>query len=450
MLGYYFTYFVALLGLGYGWLNPFFGLMVYYLFAVIRPQSLWFWAFSQNDTRFSLYVGLATLVGWIFKGTGTWSIFRYVWLPMVGLLLYLAGTAIGWSLSPVFNSRASEHFTVQYKIVVMAFVAITLITTPKRIQAFAWVLTAGLGYLAWNFNVQYLDNPYYLLFRGFGGIDNNGVAMVMAMSVPLCFFMGLNAPTKWWGILIKVGCFVGAACMVHVVLFSFSRGGMLGLIMVAIILFIVAMVSLPNKLLTLFLAILGVIVALRLAGEGVRAEFMTIFVGENNLDKSAASRFITWGAAWRCMKDYPLGVGPRGFNILAPRYGLGLGKSVHNLFLQTGADSGFLGLFGLILFYTGTMWKVWRSTLTRTAKRMVWPVYFGHMCIISLISFCTSSQFVGMESVESGYLVAILGLATAGYVYHVAASEQVTETGVLPELEQVPDEKELENYLPAM
>ena len=37
-----------------GWLDPFFGLMVYYAFACLRPTALWFWAFDQRNANLNI------------------------------------------------------------------------------------------------------------------------------------------------------------------------------------------------------------------------------------------------------------------------------------------------------------------------------------------------------------------------------------------------------------
>ena len=69
MFGYIFTNALAAIGVLCGWFNPFIGLMVYYALATLRPTWLWFWAFDPyNPPRYSLIVGISTLVGWVISG----------------------------------------------------------------------------------------------------------------------------------------------------------------------------------------------------------------------------------------------------------------------------------------------------------------------------------------------------------------------------------------------
>ena len=54
--------------------TPFIGLFIYVGFAVLRPQFIWGWAGDLEGI--SLYVGIATLIGWILTGFGSKSIGR--------------------------------------------------------------------------------------------------------------------------------------------------------------------------------------------------------------------------------------------------------------------------------------------------------------------------------------------------------------------------------------
>lgn len=425
MFGWLFTNALAAMGVCYGWLNPFFGLMVYVAFAVLRPAWLWFWAFdAYNAPRYSLYIGIAVLIGWLLRSFGESGGLRHVKLPVFGLLLYLGSGLFGWRFLATDPGYAWESLVTQLKIGMMAIVMLTLVRSPKQIKTFAWVLLLTMGYLAFEFNMQYLFQGYNRIYwNGFGGIDNNGVAMMMTMTVPVAFFLGIH--TKRW--LLRGLCLFITACLVHVILFSFSRGGQLGLCIVGFCLFCIALFKLPRKGLTITLAIGFVFLALHLAGPEVRERFMTIFADSGERDASAASRFDTWGAAWKCMKENPLGVGPRNFNLVSQQYGLDVNKSVHNLMLQTGADYGVLGMMGLFIFYVSTVLKTYAMAATPTAASMGWPRYFGHMCCISLTGFLFCSIFIGMESVELGFLVSTLGLCAVNHVRQIIEEERLRQ-----------------------
>ncbi len=435
-MGWIFTNVLAIAGVAYGWLNPFFGLMIYYVFAVMRPTFLWFWfwdAFTQP--RYLFYIALSTIAGFFISGMGDWSGLRKVWLPMGGLMLYLGSGLFTSGVTAISSQRAWDALYPQLTIGAMMLIALSIIRTEKQLRTFAWVITAAMGYLAWVFNSQYIFDGFNRIYwKGFGGIDNNGAAMIFVLAVPLSFFMAMHEKRMW----VKLLCLFAAILEIHVVLLSFSRGGQLGLLIVGAMIFAVALMALPHKMLTIGVAVAFVIAGLYLAGAEVRQEFWSIFADEKTRDASAESRFFTWAAAWACMKDHPLGIGPRNFNLVSHLYGLAPNKSVHNLFLQTGADYGFAGMFGLLLFYAGTMYRTFTAAMSPVAKRLVWPRYYGQMVTIALAGMLVCSMFIGMESVEHGYVIALLGLCAAGFVDRVGQSEPKLASDVLPELEEVP------------
>ncbi|MEX2213431.1 MAG: O-antigen ligase family protein [Phycisphaeraceae bacterium] len=433
MIGYLFTYLLLAIGTSFGWIRPFVGLMVYWCFAVLRPPFLWFWAFDYyNHPRLSFYVGMSTLAGWAMLGMGDWKGLKGARLAITGLVGYVVIGVLTTNAYSVWPDYSWGVLDTQIKIALMALVTMTIVRDPRRIMIFCWVLLASLGYLAYTLNEWYRINPMYLHNNGFGAIDNNGVGMIMVMIVPLAFFMGVY-DKRWW---VRLLCFFSAACAIHVILFSFSRGSQLGLCMVGAFIFLWAMLKLPRKMLTFSLALIFVGITLRLAGDGVRERFMSIFA--EDLDASAESRFSTWRAAWECIKEHPLGVGPRNFGAYATQYGLSAGKAVHNLYLQTGADYGIPGLICLMMFYGSTFVNTFRMGFNPVARRLVWPFFISVAVCTSLGGFLVCSTFIGMESVEVGFMISLLGLVSVAYVNRVSAANPIEALNAIPELKDVP------------
>src|SRR5262249_38081536 len=151
-------------------------------------------------------------------------------------------------------------------------VGVTLIHSTAQLKQLAWVLVLSEGYLAYHFNLQYLDPPQGLFLHldwTFASMDNNGIAITMVASAGLAFFLGLSA-RRWWQSIL---CLALAGLMVHVVLFSMSRGGMVALLITGLVCFLV----LPKRPIHLGLFLLAVLVGLRLAGDTVVDRFVTSF-----------------------------------------------------------------------------------------------------------------------------------------------------------------------------
>ncbi len=433
MLGKIFTYLLVAFGVGTGWFNPVAGLMSFYVFSVLRPQHTWWYSFGGDFGRYNMMVGVSLVIGWVLRGTGNWSAIKHVWLPVLGLFIFIASGYFSTSISSIPSLRGDQILDQLSKIFLVVIITLTLLNKPNHLKALAWTITLSLSYLALNLNQQYFDHQLVGDGWSWGGVDNNGVAMVMVSAVPLVFFMGLNVKS----LLMKGVCFASAVLLVHVVLFSYSRGGQLGLIIVGAGIFVTCIITLPRKLLTFSLTLVMVGITLFLAGENVRKEFASIFVGSDHLDGSAASRFDTWNAGWQIMKSHPLGVGPDRSGAYVVQFGLKSGKRIHNLFLQMGADFGFIGLFGLLMFYFGTIFQSYKMARSRMAKKLVWPVYYGTMICISLGGMMICSLFIGMESVEIGYVTATLGLITVSYIKQLQIAEPHYGDDIIPELAQV-------------
>ena len=109
-------------------------------------------------------------------------------------------------------------------------------------------------------------------------------------------------------------------------------------------------------------------------------------------------RIDAWKGAIRLMRDYPLGAGGEGFNLLSPIYipqvvaeHGGDERSVHNTFLSVGSDWGVLGLSCFLGFLVATF-----LTLHRIRRETSDPDLFlqSYALELSLIAFLTASFFI--------------------------------------------------------
>jgi O-antigen ligase len=202
----------------------------------------------------------------------------------------------------------------------------------------------------------------------------------------------------------------GTLLLVNAIMFSFSRGGLLSLIVTGG----VAFVLIPKRPVHYGVLIAAILVGVRLAGKEVLARFFTTFADAEQRDASAESRLDLWGNCWDLMQRYPLfGVGPDHFGHYAHHdFGWPYGKEAHSLWFQMGAELGFVGVGLLIGFYVLCMWRLW--PLTRESNPLLDPQTrsLARMVIASLAGFMLSSQFVSLEGLEFPYYVVLLGAAT--------------------------------------
>src|SRR5262245_29831234 len=234
MLGLIFTYLMTAYGAVAGLFRPYHALLLYISFAILKPESLWFW--SVPIFRYSLTVGIAMLAGWAIAGFGKWEFGRARGVVMA-LILYGLWILVGATFST--NQTVGWLFVEkQAKIILPFLVGITCIDSVQKLKQLAWVLVLSQGYLAWWFHdIIYLKGEY--IFAGvdvytFSGLDNNSIAIGMCTCVGLAFFLGLTV-ARWWQRAI---CFLCAALMAHSVMFMYSRGGMVALLITGVVSFL--------------------------------------------------------------------------------------------------------------------------------------------------------------------------------------------------------------------
>lgn len=408
MKGLIFTYLLCYGGAVVSLFRPWYGLLIYVCFAIIRPESLWAWSFQGGGGNFSRIIAIALLVGWAINGFGNWNLGRSR-TTVFALLGYFVWAA----LSAVFaasNTGIAIHFLEELAKIVLPFVVgISLIDSEQKLKQLAWVILLSQGYVAWELNLAYLQGINVLDGRvsvgGFAGMDNNCVAIAMVTGAGLAFFMGMHEKV-WWRQWLA---FLLAGLMAHSIMFAFSRGGMLGLILTGMISFLL----IDKKPRHYAFFTLAVIAGLMLAGPEVRERFTKTFADKEHRDDSAQSRLDMWNICLQITAENPLfGIGPDHFTVHAKEFGLAQGKEAHTLWLQIGAELGAVGLGLLLLFYLGTMKKLWPLARRKVPDASEWDVAVARMTIAAFTGFMVSAQFVSLEGLELPYYICLVGAGT--------------------------------------
>ena len=414
MKGLIFTYGLTYCGAGAALVNPFVGILIYVCFAIVKPEHLWTWSVPTGN--YSRLVVIATLLGWSFKSFGVWKLgkARAMCVLLVCLLL--------WSIlstSVASNKDVAWSFVDKLsKIVLPYVVGITLIQTTWQIKQLAWVISLSYGYLALEFNRLYYSGQFIRGAFTFAGMEEGSIAIGMICASGFTFFYALYQTNLWK----KVILFLCTAFTGHVVLFSFSRGGILGLLTMVVVAFAVV----KKDARSLFAIILVMILGVRMAGVEVRDRLATMFVSQQQRDASSQSRLDLWSACWETMLENPiLGIGGDQWTVDGVQKYEGKialfseRKEAHTLWLQIGAELGVPGLFMIVMFYVLCMVRLWpyrrliqteggfAGHLANQADR--WTSYAACMVIVPLSGFMVSAQFISLEFLEGPDYLVLLG-----------------------------------------
>jgi probable O-glycosylation ligase (exosortase A-associated) len=292
------------------------------------------------------------------------------------------------------------------KLILIFAASAVIIKTVHEIRALIICAVITLAYLCVEYNLDYLKTGYLRIYnRGHGGMDNNGAGLMLAMAIPLFYFLfeALTSRWRWLPLLV-----IPAA--VHAVQMSYSRGAMLSLIA---ILPLVVLRSRNRKWLLIGLLVFGPPLIYVTAGKQIRERFFSIATAEE-IDESAKMRFMSWNAAIKIAAEHPIfGVGVRNSNLISYKYGADReGRTIHSTYLQIAADNGVVGL-AIYLLMLLTVWREIRSvrTATRGLDDPESRLYYGLAAGVetSLAAFCFGSLFLSLEIFELPYMLLLCG-----------------------------------------
>jgi O-antigen ligase len=398
-MGLAFTYGMTYGGALIALFNPYVGFLIYVCFGIIRPPDLWYWSVPQGN--YSRILAVALILGWVMRGFGDWRLGR-AWVYPAYLVAYLGWAALS-ATQALIPSEAWVWVESQAKIVIPVIIGLTLVDSVKKLKQLAWVVLLSHAYLAYDFNLAYFGGFNRLKEVGFGALDNNCMGIALVTCCGLGGFMVLSRGPLWQKGLITLS----VGLMIHTILFSNSRGAMLGLIVLAGTSFIV----MPKRPVYFFLLLLAIGATLSVTGDSVWARFNSSFGTER--DSSAESRVVMWNLCLREAASRPVfGLGPHHFPVYARSFGLTRGKEAHTTWLQLAAEIGIPGVGFLLAFYCTALVQLWRFTRESARGVEAWSRDIARMVVAAVAGFLFTAQFVTLPGLEAPFYVTLLGAGT--------------------------------------
>jgi probable O-glycosylation ligase (exosortase A-associated) len=418
--------------------SPFWGVLLYYTLAVLRPQHLWDWALD-GSIRWSLLAALIALGSFCLHLSRI--VARSSFNGMIAMIM-MYGLLVMLSTITAFNPQLAQGWAIEYaKVLVIAVVASMVIEHFWQVKLLALMILLMLGYIAWEINFLYFfqGGRLNIFHYGYGGLDNNGAGLLIAMGIPFAYCFSLS-PVKgiwrWWPVAAAV---LGLMTM-HAVMMTYSRGAMLAS---AVGICWVLVHHRPRWQSTG--AAVGLVLVLSvMAGPEIKERFLS--TTNFQTDESAQSRFSSWSAAWQIAWENPvLGKGIRNSNQYTRNFGADRqGRTIHNQYLQIAADTGipaaslylFMLCYGMWNFRKGRMMcrDAIESDPDDEAKRKI--DHASRICLAaqaSLMIFIFDGMFLSLEMFEPPWLLLVM----AGVLPRVMKSH-------LDELCNATDEKETE------
>jgi putative inorganic carbon (HCO3(-)) transporter len=370
-----------------------FGALLLFVAVMYTVPSVWIPALESVRLAFIASIVAATLTAvrrvarrepFVLDGV------RGVALVCFGLWTLASG---GWSINP----EATETHAIEIlKLVAIYLTMVNVVTTPRRLAAFAVVMvlasTVTSGHVIdWHHRGEDLIEGFRARWVGVYA-DPNHMAMDLGLVVPLAAAVVLHKKNPLW---VRVLCALAIPLAVTAVVYSYSRGGFIGLI-VAMTVWI--FLHRGRRFSTLLVG--GALAAglLLFAPKSFwdRNETLTSF----HEDASAMGRVHAWEVAAGMSLDHPVrGVGAGGFRYAWPLYARPEARTAyvaHNVYLDVVGELGFVGLLLFLVFTGGAAAGALAGTASRTSGWMAAAIagaVAGYVVCCLFSGYLTSAHF---------------------------------------------------------
>ena len=399
------------------WRQAWVGLLGVLCVGILHPQN-----YAEDFMRgMPIYAALlANLVlasARDFTRQRTWP--RLFWSWHIGVLLLMwvwFGLTTYFAINTVM--APSKMLEVSKLLAPMLLIAV-LIDTQDRLR---WLLiTLGLAVGAivlkggyWALIHAFQDRVYGPGGSAYGG--NNEFAVVTTMAIPLLVFWFRSLrrePWRWAIAALVMLAFVAA-------LSSWSRGGLLSVITVAVLLVF------QGRRKWLAVPILAIGLGLLFVGlpDAWFARMQTL--SAPGADDSAASRLVMWRIGWNYALSHPwFGSGFESWVLFAPpdvEF-----RAWHSAYVQVAAEHGLVGLALYVSLIGGTLWSLlhlmMRGEPANSARREPRVARMATAIFTALAAYLVGAAFLSIAYWELLFL-----LLAAAWVLRRLARNPVLKT----------------------
>ena len=385
--------------------RPQVGILMWFWLSMMNPHKL-AWGYAQSF-RVALVAGIATLVAWMFSRESKIP-------PNLGITHALAAFTFWVSVAAVFAIHPETAFPKWeeiIKILVMTFVTMCIVRSRERIEQLAWVIALSIGFYGIKGGLFALvTGGNYRVYGPDGTFigENNALALALIVILPLLNFLRTNVTARW----AKHGLLVGMCLTVCAILASYSRGALLGLMVMVGFLLLKAR---RRASLILVLGAMSVAVIFMLPAQWY--ERMDT-IGHYDEDASAVGRLDAWAFAYRLALDHPLvgggqlvGTDDRLFKHYVPK--AETARAAHSIYFEVLGETGFVGL-GLFLTLLLVSYRAGSEIIKRAGNRpdLAWARSLAAMIQVSIVGYAAAGAFLSLGFFDLYYALVALMAAT--------------------------------------
>lgn len=346
---------------------------------------------------------------------------------IVTILIYFLWTVITTMLAydPVFSSGKLTHL---FKIVLFVLITTIVMQSPIRLKAYYWVMALSVGFFAIKGGLFSIVTGGMGRVQGGGGMlnDNNQLAMVLSMMVPVAYYLYLHPPFK----IMKWPMFGSIFITIASVIGTQSRGGLIAVAAVSGMLFM----NMKHKLAIIAVTIPLALVGYQMLPDRLKDRYATIDSAAEE-DASFRGRVAMWKYGVNVTDDYPIAGGGFDNNYIKPMqdrylpYGF-TPKAFHSVYFEVLGEHGYTGL---ILFLT-IAFTAWYSAGTiykqlKDHKDLLWLADMARTLKLSVLAYCVGGLTVNIATLDLFYdICGLIALTSIVGNKILAARTTVTTT----------------------
>lgn len=405
--------------------RPFIGLLVWSWLGYMNPHRLCY-GFAVSFPWVQL-IAIVTLVGLVLSKERK----RIPWSAVsVLLVMFLLWTGMT-TLYAAMPDAAWEKWQEFAKVTVMVFVTFMLINNRERMHWLVWMIVVSLGFYGVKggvFTVLQGGINHVVGPPGSFITDNNALALALCMTLPLMRYLQLHSERKW----VRVALGVSMLLTGIAVLGTYSRGGLIGLTIVAGALFFKS----RGRLAVALVVIAVGVTAYQFMPSQWTARMGTLQDAQDT--GSGVSRIQSWKFAANVAFHHPVLGG--GFDdYLSSSYWATYApegakqRAIHSIYFRVLSEQGFPGL-GLFL---ALLWASWRNC-SKVRKRFrdvpdeKWSYDLASMLQVALVAYAATGAFLPMSYFDVTYqLLALTALLNHRQLQAASASAKARPRIVL-------------------
>jgi len=380
--------------------RPFIGSSLWLWSAMFFPNG-WVWGIATS-LRYNLIIAVTTVFSYLISRRKGQVCFGSV---SVLILVFLLWTTISSAITLSIPDFVWFEWSVFFKIVLFYFICTFTLNTEHRINVFIWMILFSAAYFGASEGLKYLATFGGHKIEGIFGSrlkDRNELALSLNMILPLVVYLLAITKHKFLRLaLVATVCF----CIVAI-LGSYSRGGLLGLLVVAGYFY---WVSKRKVLLTILIVIAG---SLALSFMSDRWTDRMDTIGTMNEDTSFIGRVQAWKQAVLMANDNPFfGGGFKAgqnqqlwkqyepefskFDHIIDTSGKSFehAKAAHSIYFQVLGDHGYVGLILFLMILLTSYRNL--SWLIKNAKNEHFR-HLSQMLKVSLAAYCVGGAALSL------------------------------------------------------